>query len=89
MPIRPILSLPIPYFPIRPVCLRPFIVHFLPIEEGGFVRPSSVSLGREVCIIADLMYQPLCLSEVHVPILCSLTCTRVIVPGVAMRVQLK
>ena len=47
MPIRPILSLPIPWLPIWPVFLRPSIIRFLPMEEGDFFRLPYVSPGGE------------------------------------------
>ena len=47
MPIRPILSLPIPWLPIWNVFLRPSIIRFLPMEEGDFFRLPYVSPGGE------------------------------------------
>ena len=40
--------MPIPVFPIRHVCLCPSIIHFIPREEGDFVRSLSVCLWEEV-----------------------------------------
>ena len=48
MPIRPILSLPIPCFPIRPVYILLSLVRFFPTEEGDFLRLPSIYLGGEV-----------------------------------------
>ena len=47
MPITPILSPLILCLPIRHICLRPSVLPFLPMEEGYFVHPLSVSLGGE------------------------------------------
>ena len=43
IPIRPILSMPIPWLPIWHVCLRLSVIRFLPTEEGDYVRMLSVS----------------------------------------------
>ena len=47
MPIRPILSPPIPCLPIRTICIHMSVVHFLHMEVGEFFRSLYVSLDRE------------------------------------------
>ena len=45
--IRTILSPPTYFLPNMPVCIRPSVVLFLPMEEGYFFRLLYVSLGEE------------------------------------------
>ena len=47
LPIRPILSPLITCLPVSPNCICPFVVRFLPIKEGDFVLPLSISPVRE------------------------------------------
>ena len=78
MPIRPLLSLPIPFLPIIPVYLHLSVVCLLPMEEGDFFRPSSIYPGGEgfnngfglpevICSVKQGNYDLVILTETKIP----------------------